>query len=123
VRSFAARRCGGRCVLVGGEMPLHTLAWCDDSDPAPAAHVEQVLVTRHDQRCPRRDRARQEFVVVRIGRHTLRERGRIDDRRGLREQRKDRIQRSCDRRVAGREDRAGLVVFGEDSGREYQLGG
>ena len=110
----------GRSVLVGGEVSIHTLARRDDRDPAPAAHVEQMLIARHDQRCPRRDRARKEFVVVRIGRHPLRERGRLDDRRGLRDQCQNRVQWGRERRVARREDGAGLVVLGEDGRREHQ---
>lgn len=107
-------------MLVGGEVSIHTLARRDDCDATPAADAEQVLIARHDQRRPRREGTREEFVVIRIGRHPLREGGRIHDRRGLREQRQDRVQWGRERRVARREDGARLVVFGEDGGREHE---
>lgn len=96
----------GRGVLVGGEVSICTLARRDDCDATPAADAEQVLIARHDQRRPRRERAREEFVVIRIGRHLLREGGRIDDRRRMHEQRQDRVQWGRERRVARREDGA-----------------
>lgn len=109
-----------RSVLVGGEVPIHTLARRDDRDATPAAHAEQVLIARHDQRRSRRERAREEFVVIQIDRHPLSERGRLDDRRGLREQRQERVQWGRERRVARRELRASLMVLGEDGGREHE---
>ena len=65
-------------------IPLQPLTW------------SKCLSARHDERRPRGDRAREEFVVVWIGRHPLGKGGRIDDSCGLREQRQDRVHRSSD---------------------------